>query len=83
MTRFLAWAMALILTSAGVTGVILAIVEFVAAYRGFAYLGHGYWWKRAISWKRSAISLTIITSLLVLGVLSIVYLLADPAVAPQ
>jgi hypothetical protein len=69
--------MALLLTSAGVTGVIVAIVEFISAYRGFSYMGNGYWWKKAISWKKTVISLAVIFIVLIFGVISIIYLVQE------
>lgn len=76
MTWILAWAMALLLTSAGITGVVVAIIEFISAYRGFVHMGNGYWWKKAINWNKSIISLTIIGMLLTLGIISIIHMVS-------
>lgn len=78
-TSILAWSMALLLTALGATGAVMAIWEFIYVYREFSYIKDGYWWKHAINWKRTTVSLTIITLLIVTGVFSVLHLLSGPA----
>lgn len=82
MIRFLAWFSAIEFLVLGALGMIYMVNATWYAYSQFSYLGHGYWYKKVISWVKAPIMLVATVGLITLGIISLITLASDPAMAP-
>lgn len=73
-SSFLAWFAAIEFLVLGALGMIYMCQATWYAYSQFGYLGHGYWYKKAISWVKAPIMFLVTVGLLTLGIISVVTL---------